>query len=386
MSGFASDLEMYPNELETLRRELLSRGVVLRDLVSGNFVQNGITFPSDVLREGFVDYIDHRSYIPDSKGLLSAREAIANYYIARGWKEFSADQVFITASTSESYSLLFSLLCDPGDNILVPVPSYPLFEFIARHSKVQLANYQLISNNDRQWMLDKKSFNSITNRTRAVIVVSPHNPTGWICDEEIEHFFTLGIPLILDEVFSEFKLKSNSIDTKFDTISNEKIPICLLNGISKIFALPDLKLGWICLNRIAIELWGERLVFLNDTFLSANMPTQYVMPRLFDHGFLVTKKIRERIAINLEILRGILLGSGFDVSYSGAGPMLIIRLPSKYLETAIVRKMLELGFLVHPGYFYDMERGEAIVVSLVTATCDLEAGMRALVGLGSGQQ
>lgn len=246
MIGFFAGGDLTPNRIEQTRAAL--RGQYI-DLTSSNPTHQGLLFPPQVLQTAAASYWHARRYDPDPRGSHEARAAIQRYYAQRQPPlALAADDLFLTASTSEAYSLLFALLTEPGDNVLAPVVTYPLFEFLAEMHHIELRPYAL--DEARGWRIDPASLHAQVNaRTRAVLIVSPHNPTGAIVAEPLPALSSLGLPLICDEVFAPFTYRQPATPP-LGTLHPE-LPVFHLNGISKMFALPDLKLGWIGLNAAA---------------------------------------------------------------------------------------------------------------------------------------
>ena len=379
MVGFADKLDLKPNRLTELRELAESRGERLIDISGGNPTEQSILFPSDILIDCFSEYFLDRNYKPDPQGALIAREAIAQYYARKKCSDLTdPNHIFVTASTSEAYSLLFSLLCDQGDNILVPTPSYPLFDLLAENSRIELKHYQLVEE-AAGWSIDSESLKENTDaRTRAILVVSPHNPTGHVITESYSQICDLGLPLISDEVFSEFSLKPHSILAPTCSFYPD-LPVFTLNGISKMYALPDLKLGWIGLNKCAFKKFYERLALLNDVFLSANYATQNALPHIMNHGAAVTQNILNRALENAANMKVLLQKiPKLRIIFPQGGLFTIIELPGDTDEELTCMHLLNEGFIVHPGYFYDLPFASSLVISLMSKQPYLTSFMKVL--------
>lgn len=374
MTGFFASGELSPNRLDQMRRAMRDQYI---DLTSSNPTHQGLLFPSHILETAALSYWRERRYEPLPHGQLAARQAIQRYYQQRRPAlALERDDVFITASTSEAYSLLFALLTEPGDNLLAPVVSYPLFEFLAEIHHIELRPYAL--DEARGWRIDPASLHAqVDGRTRAVLIVSPHNPTGMVVSESLPALTTLGLPLICDEVFAEFVYRAPT--TPPIGALHPELPVFHLNGISKLFALPDLKLGWIALNAAARP-FAERLELLNDTFLGANALTQYMLPAFFDQGMEFVAGMRKHVQRNLETA----------LEQLSTCPMLRVQPPDGgyYLfpevlgwddEEALALHCLQHGVLVHPGYFYGYERGTHIMLSCLTEPTELQRGIDRLI-------
>lgn len=377
MSGFFADGDLTPNRIELARQRALAGGGYI-DLTSSNPTSQGLLFPPDVLRAAADRYWSARRYQPDPRGAPAAREAIVRYYAGRAPPlALSPDDVFITASTSESYSLLFALLTEPGDHVLAPTVSYPLFEYLAAIHHVTLRPYAM--DEQRGWRIDPASlYAQADERTRAVLLISPHNPTGMIVQSALPALTSLGLPLICDEVFAEFTYHSPSAPP-FGALHRD-LPVFHLNGISKMFALPDLKLGWIALSGPASERYGDRLELLNDTFLGANSLTQSMLPALFDEGMAFVAEQRARVRSNLDLaLDRLAQSQHLYVQPPDGGYYLFPEVLGWDDEEDLAIQLIERGVLVHPGYFYGYERGAHLMFSCLTEPAQLAEGVERLV-------
>ena len=389
--GFMADADLSANRIERARRA--SAGYI--DLTSSNPTQQGLLFPPHVLREAAADYWETRRYAPDARGDMRAREAIRRYYDKRHASSVMRHaspnarriphDVFITASTSEAYSLLFSLLTEPGDNVLAPDVGYPLFDFLAEMHHITLKPYKL--DEARGWQVDEASLlQAADERTRAVLLISPHNPTGAIIQSPISNPSTssgrslqsLNLPIICDEVFAEFTY--GVAHTPVMSALHPELPVFVLNGLSKLFALPDLKLGWIAMNAVASAQFGERLEVLNDTFLSANSLTQFMLPALFEQGWDFVTQQREHVRRNFDMaLRLLAECRAIRLHKPDGGYNLFCEVQGWDDEEALVLHLLAHGVLVYPGYFFNYERGAHIMISCLTNPVQLQAGLERLV-------
>jgi alanine-synthesizing transaminase len=322
-------------------------------------------------------------YAPESLGLSPAREAVAARYAAAG-VPVTADRVVITASTSEAYAFLFQVLADHGDEVLTPAPSYPLFGFLADLSGVRLCPYPL--RYDGSWHVDLAAVRAaITPRTRAILIVSPNNPTGsYLKRDEADALATLaaerGLALVSDEVFADYPLRDDP--TRLVTLANE--PRCLsfsLSGLSKVAALPQLKLGWMLASgppSLVAEALA-RLSLVADTFLSTATPVQLALPELLATGNTMAAAIRARCAINLAHLRAALAppcpAGVLDVE---GGWYATVRVPGTRSEEDWALALLDQGVLVHPGHFFDFDREAYLVLSLLTPAAPFAEGVARL--------
>ncbi len=368
---FASRLsfDLTPNKIALARARLAKEGVEIDDLTASNPTRAGLEYPANLLDRlaspaGLV-------YRPEPLGLPSAREAVSRDFVRRGLNVPSS-RVVITASTSEAYSVLFKLLCDPGDEVLVPVPSYPLFEFLARLDGVGVRPYRLDYHGE--WTVDIDSVARATNaRTRAIVVVSPNNPTGsYLKRHELEglarHCRVHDLAMIGDEVFADYAL---DVDLRrvCSVLAERDVLSFSLGGLSKSAGLPQLKLGWMAVAgpdaQVASAL--ERLELVCDTYLSVGTPVQEALPELLDRGAAVRAGIRDRIAQNLCALRETVAGHpAVTLLTAEGGWSAVLQIPATQPEESLVLELLELDHvLVHPGYFYDFPREAFLVTSLL---------------------
>jgi aspartate/methionine/tyrosine aminotransferase len=381
MSGFLAAADLSANRIEQARQRASAtqRGYI--DLTSSNPTQQGLLFPPDILRDAANLYWATRSYRPDPRGLPPAREAIAHYYLQRtpplmlDWQR----DLFITASTSEAYGLLFALLAEPGDNVLAPAVTYPLFEYLAAVYHVELRPYTM--DESRHWQIDPTSlYAQVDARTRAVLLISPHNPTGMIVQQPVVAFDDLALPIICDEVFAEFTYGATRTPP-FGTL-HPRLPVFHLNGISKMFALPDLKLGWIALSPAATARYGERLEVLNDMFLGANTLTQSMLPALFAQAGPFIHSMCAQIRSNLDMaLQRLSAHSRIHAQPPDGGYYLFVSIDGWDNEEDLVLHLLERGVLVHPGFFYNYTRTATphLMISCLTAPDRLQAGLDIVV-------
>jgi aspartate/methionine/tyrosine aminotransferase len=382
MSGFFAEGDLTPNRIELARQRVAAGGGYI-DLTSSNPTHQGLIFPGDLLRGAADRYLSARRYDPDPRGAPVARAAIAGYYAARTPPlALLPDDVFITASTSEAYGLLFALLTGPGDNVLAPVVSYPLFEYLAAIYHVELRPYAL--DEARGWRIDPASLRAwVDDRTRAILIISPHNPTGMIVQAALPTLTRLNLPIICDEVFAEFLYRVPA--TPPLGALHPELPVFHLNGISKLFALPDLKLGWIAQSGPARQEYGDRLELLNDTFLGANSLTQAMLPELFAGGMRFVAEMRERVRSNIALtLDRLSRCARFRAQAPDGGYYLFPEVVGWSDEEALVLHLLERGVLVHPGYFYGYENGTHLMISCLTEPSQLAEGVQRLVAAVEG--
>jgi aspartate/methionine/tyrosine aminotransferase len=359
-----------------------ARGPML-DLTLSNPTRAGIPYPADLLR-GLADPAS-LTYRPEPLGLEDARAAVAGTYARRG---LSADRerIVLTASTSEAYSLLFKLLCDPGrSDVLTPVPSYPLFDHLARLDGVAQRRYALEFHGT--WAIDRASLDRAwTADTRAVLAVSPNNPTGSVlhaedADELVSRCASRSAALIVDEVFRDYPLGPPLEDPP--ALRSPRCLLARLGGLSKSAGLPQVKLGWIALDGpddlVAQAL--ERLELIADTYLSVSTPVQIAAASLIHAGETIRAAILARIRGNDATLRRLAAGSaGVDVLPADGGWSAVMRVPATRSEEELVLELLERdGVVVHPGYFFDFAHEAFLVVSLLPAPDDFARGVERIL-------
>jgi aspartate/methionine/tyrosine aminotransferase len=376
MPGCFSNLDLTPNHIEQARRRA-EAGAGYIDLTSSNPTRQGLLFPAEVLQTAAAPYWAARRYEPDPLGAPAARAAIASYYATRTPPlHLPNDAITITASTSEAYGLLFALLADAGDNVLVPNVTYPLFDFLAAIHHVELRSYQL--DEQRGWQIDGNSLLAqADNRTRAVLLISPHNPTGAVLPTPLPTLDMLGLPLICDEVFAAFPYHASSVPPA--ATLHPDLPVFHLNGISKLFALPDLKLGWVALNAAAHAAYGERLELLNDTYLGASSLIQHMLPTIFAEGMPFVDTMAEQVRTNITYaLHRFARCPTLVAQPPGGGYYLFPTVRDQNGEEALVLALLEQGVLVHPGYFYGDVPGCHLMLSALTEPAAFTEGVERL--------
>lgn len=376
VAGVFTETDFTPNAFARARTAAALRGDLI-DLSSTNPTAEGLLFPPEPLIAAATDYLQQRRFTPDAHGLPAARAAVAGYYAGRT-PAFAPeiDDIFLTASTSEAYALLFALLADPGDNLLAPNVTYPLFEHLAALRGVELRTYQL--DPARDWRIDGRSLRTAVDaRTRAVLIVSPHNPTGAVVRTAHPALEMLGLPIICDEVFAPFH--RDSADVPPLAALHPQLPVFTLNGISKLFALPDLKLGWIAGNA-ATRVYRERLELLNDTLLGANGLTQALLPTLFQHGMPFVSQMNARVQENVRLADSLLRDHPLlDLRVPDGGYLLFPRLRDDIDEETLVLTLLEAGVVVHPGYFYGELAAPHLMISALPATERFRLGLNRLL-------
>lgn len=370
-------LDLSPNPLARLLAEKrLARAQVL-DLTESNPTRAGFRYPEREILEAFANPAALR-YDPSPRGLLSAREAVSRYYAERA-RDIPASSIILTASTSEAYACLFKLLTNPGDEVLVPRPSYPLFEFLAAMESVVVKQYAL--RYDGAWHVDFDSLErAVSPRTRAVVVVNPNNPTGsFLTPEEARRLDDFaarhGIAILADEVFSDYAFEDQRT-AAFPSAS----PVFQMSGLSKIAGLPQLKLGWIASSGPRREESLERLEWIADTYLSVATPVQLALPILLQLSGGIRDQIRARAADNLAALRACTQGSPVNVLNVEGGWCATLQVPrTKSEEEWALALLRDRDVLTQPGFFYDFEAEAFLVLSLLTPEDVFATGLRRIL-------
>jgi alanine-synthesizing transaminase len=353
-------------------------GARVLDLTGSNPTRAGLTYPPEIVGAFADDGM--LVYEPEPAGAPAARQAVAAYYAARE-SRVAVERILLTASTSEAYAYLFKLLCNPGDRVLVPRPSYPLFEFLAAMESVEVRQYPLGYHGG--WAIDVEAVAAlVTERTRAVVLVNPNNPTGsYVKRAELAALGKLcaerGMALISDEVFADFSLSSDA--ERVRTLA--EVEDCLafsMSGLSKVAGLPQMKLGWIVVSGPA-DLRAEameKLEWIADTYLSVSTPVQCAAARLLAAGESVQRQIRERCAAHLAWAREALAGSAANILAVEGGWYITLQAPRIRSEEEWALELLEReDVLVQPGFFYDFESEAFLVVSLLTPEAVFREGI-----------
>jgi len=360
---------MPENRLARAERELRASGGPLFDLTASNPTAVNLPYPAEAIARAFADPA-MASYEPSPRGLASARAAVAADYARRG-ATVEPDRIFLTASSSESYALLFKLLGNPGQAVLVPEPSYPLFEYLARLEDVVPRPYRLAF--DGRWHIDFHSLDFTD--VAAIVVVSPNNPTGsYLGTEDCDRLLALaaerGLPVISDEVFADFPI-APAPDAVM-AMAGRPCPALTfsLGGLSKASGLPQMKLGWIAASgpSALVKPALANLDLVADTYLSVGTPVQLALPRLLEIGAGIRNAIHERVLRNRQALAdGIGRDSPCTLLPAEAGWSAILRVPEIMSdEEWALRLLVQDAVLVQPGYFFDLRLGATLVLSLLT--------------------
>lgn len=372
-----SAYEAEENAISARKRELLARGRMLLDLTRSN-----PTAASLAPFESLTDLIGppgSERYAPHPMGIASARVAISERWRRRGY-DVPSERIVLSASTSEAYGFLFKLLCDPGDEVLVPEPSYPLFEHLARLEHCRLVPYRLLY--DGAWYIDMDSVTAaIGDKTRAILIVSPNNPTGSIASEtELFALANLGLPLICDEVFSEF-LFGDAKSRFRSAIGCGSTLVFVLDGLSKSLGLPQCKLGWMSASgpESMVKEALTRLELIGDCYLSVATPVQLALPELLAREPQRHDVIQERLETNRSALHRLTRDSCVTPLHLDGGWSAVLSVPRTRSESDWVLGLLETpGVVVQPGWFFDFPTEGFLVISLLTEPATFAAGIERL--------
>jgi aspartate/methionine/tyrosine aminotransferase len=362
-----------------------SESTPVLDLTYSNPTAVGLPYPHDDIAAAFSRVADY-SYRPDPLGILAARREIAAQYERKGLC-VSPEQIVLTSSTSEGYSFVFKLLCDADDEVLVPSPSYPLFDYLIPLETALSRPYKLAF--DGAWFIDFDDLEQrINTRTKAIVVVSPNNPTGqYLKRQEAERLAEIAVrnnlAIICDEVFVDFP-HLDGVGGVVSPLLEANVPTFFLNGLSKGSGMPQVKLAWI----IAAGAAAQRreilsaLELISDTYLSVGTAVQLALPELLQIGSRIRSLIRQRTGDNLVALDNLLRGSSAQALFVEGGWSAILQLPQTRTEEQWCLALLNrFRVIAQPGYLFDMPREAYIVISLLTPPDDLIGGIGAAMQL-----
>jgi aspartate/methionine/tyrosine aminotransferase len=377
-------------ELNAVSRAINAKrrtGAALIDLTETNPTGVGFAYPKDLLEP----LADARAlaYDPQPLGLWPARAAVATDFRRRG-VAISADRIALTSSTSEAYALLFKLLCDAGDAVLVPHPSYPLFEHLTQLENVNALGYALEYHGS--WRIDVESIRrAATDRVRAVLIVSPNNPTGsFLHRDDLAAVSELasehGWSIIGDEVFVDYPLDGAPDATH--VLARAEVPTFSLGGLSKSAGLPQVKLGWIGFGGPGASVDQAMAAYevIADTYLSVSTPVQAAAAQLIERGAAIRAQILARVRRNLESLRRLAIGHpSIDVLKAEGGWSAVLQVPQIRPEESLVLELIAKDdVLVHPGYFFDFPREAFIIVSLLVEPALFDRAIARVLARASG--
>lgn len=369
------DLSGARGDLAAAADALKQTGQPFLDLTVSNPTRASLTYPGEAIRDA-LSAREILQYGPNPQGLEEARKAVAAYYGDRGWP-VEPEQLTLTSGTSEAYSFLLKLLCGPGDEVLIPRPSYPLLDYLLHMECVEGVTYPLRYREESaasgpRWKIDFECLEAaITPRTRALIFVQPNNPTGNILSrEETQKLAELAekhrFPLIIDEVFCDYLFSP----WEFVPVRSRGVPVFTLNGISKVLALPQMKLSWILMegDSALLRPVREGLEIIADTYLSVNTPVQTALPRLLTMKEVIQEPIRTRLRTNLENANAQFTGHPalHPLAVQG-GWYLALRIDTRVDdETTAIALLQEKKVYLHPGGMFGFDRDRCFVLSLLT--------------------
>jgi len=371
------------NRLTETLEELRSRGAHVLDLTISNPTRAGLNYDAPQLLQSLASP-QAMDYDPQPRGLPSARAAVAVYYRTTHRTHLDPERLILTTSTSEGYSFVFRLLCNPGDELLVPKPSYPLFEFLADLQDVKLVPYPLIY--DHGWQMDFSSLpRAVTKQTRGVVVVHPNNPTGsYVHPQERESLNRFcrehDLALIADEVFLDY---AHDQAPQKSFAANQEVLTFTLSGVSKISALPQMKVAWIATSGPAaqVEAAQARLEVIADTYLSMNAPVQWALRALLEQRKGIQQQLLDRVLGNLtELDRQLAAQKTCQRLSVEGGWYAILRVPVTQTDEELAVDLLRRkSVLVHPGHFYDFPSDGYLVLSLITQKTEFAEALQRLL-------
>ena len=376
--------------LDAVRRT----GARILDLTGSNPTRIGLQYDAPAILNALASP-EALDYDPQPKGLRAAREAVAAYYRSDHNCDLDPERIVLTTSTSEGYSFVFRLLSNPGDELLVPKPSYPLFEFLADLQDVKLVPYPLIY--DHGWQIDFHSLErAVTARTRAVVVVHPNNPTGsYVKRNELQGLNALchkhGLALIADEVFLDYRLddRQDAREKPASLAANAGVLTFTLSGLSKIAALPQIKVAWLATSGPLDEAAAAmaRLEVIADTYLSMNAPVQWAVARLLEQRHSIQRQLLARMHANLaELDRQLAVQKSCELLCVEGGWYAVLRVPvTRPDEELCIELLRRESVLVHPGHFYDFPSDGYLVLSLIGLEEVFREGIGRVLGMVNGR-
>jgi hypothetical protein len=373
-----SQFDRRTNLLALARLRALESGQMLLDLCESNPTRAGLPGNAEAITA--LASPDAGRYEPSPFGMLSARRAVSAW-MARQGQVVDPERIVLTSSTSEAYAFLFKLLCDPGDDVLIPSPGYPLFEHLAQLESVGTSRYAL--RYDGRWHVPADALQAArTRRTQAIVTVHPNNPTGsFLKRTELDHIAALGLPIVSDEVFAPYPLTHDATRVT-SALQASGALVFTLHGLSKLAGLPQLKLAWICIGGPPplVDEALARLELVADSFLSVATPVQVALPTILATHNATTHAIRTRIAHNLAVLAALTAGTAASALHVEGGWYGVLRLPNVLDDQAWALDALQHAHvLVQPGYFYDFDSGPYIVLSLLTPEATFSMGLTRLL-------
>jgi aspartate/methionine/tyrosine aminotransferase len=386
MFASRTNWNLQPNRFAKALEEHRRSGRPLFDLTNSNPTTCGFSYPEERLLAALTDRRVLR-YEPESQGLRQAREAIADYYRDRpgffgAHAHVDPSRIVLTSSTSEAYNYVFRLLCEVGDEVLVPAPSYPLFEYLADLADIRPVPYPLIY--DQGWQIDFAALlPALSSRSKAIMVVHPNNPTGsFLTRQETQKLSEIcarrNLAIIADEVFLDY---ADAADSPSTFASDSPALTFTLSGLSKISLLPQMKLGWIAVSGPdeLVNAAMQRLDVIGDTYLSPSTPVQLALGEMLGMRGDLQLQMRQRLCSNLKFLDALLQQSSVDRLKREGGWYAVLRVPARGSDEDLAIKLLEnCDVLVHPGHFFDFPRDGFVIVSLIARDAEFQEGARRL--------
>lgn len=381
MFGRRTNWNLSPNRLAEALARRRAAGLPWIDLSASNPTECGFEYDNRAILNA-LGAPASLAYHPDPRGLRSAREAVCEYYAARD-EDMSLENIILTTSTSEAYSFVFRLLCDPGDEVLIPAPSYPLFDFLADLQDVKLVPYPLFY--DHGWHIDLHALESAAGpRTKAVIIVHPNNPTGHFVktserDDLNRICASKQMAIVADEVFLDFSLQGLRPSS---FCVNRDVLTFTMSGLSKISGLPQMKLAWFIASGPEPERRGalERLEIISDTYLSLSAPVQVAAKSLLEQRYDFQKQLMSRVRRNLaEMDRQLsIMNSCMRLEIEG-GWYAVLRVPAISSDEDLAIQLLEEhGVYLHPGHFYGFPAEGYLVLSLIAPAESFATGLKSI--------
>ena len=386
MFASRTNWNLEPNRFAKALEEHRRSGKLLFDLTNSNPTTCGFSYPEERL---FAALQDRRvlCYEPESQGLRQAREAIADYYCSRpgffgAQAHIDPSRIVLTSSTSEAYNYVFRLLCEVEDEVLVPAPSYPLFEYLADLADIRPVAYPLIY--EQGWQIDFAGLSASLNpRSKAIMVVHPNNPTGsFVKRQEAQKLAEIcargNMAIIADEVFLDY---ADDADSPCTFASDSPALTFTLSGLSKISLLPQIKLGWIVVSgpEELVHAAIQRLDVIGDTYLSPNTPGQLALGEMLSMRGDLQKQMQQRLRSNLKFLDALMQQSSVDRLKREGGWYAVLRVPARGSDGDLAIELLEnCDVLVHPGHFFDFPRDGFVIVSLIAREAEFQEGARRL--------
>jgi alanine-synthesizing transaminase len=370
--------QLTPNRFSVAMEEQRRRGTKLLDLSASNPTRCGFAYDYRAIMRALVQRAA-LDYDPDARGLITARQAVSDYYADRG-EPVDTSTILLTTSTSEAYSFIFRLLCDSGDEVLIPQPSYPLFEYLAGICDVTLRPYELVY--DHGWQMEFHSLQqAATTKTRAVMVVHPNNPTGsFVKHHERAQLNTFcasrNIAIVADEVFLDYALDGVPRPTFATNVSALTFT---LSGLSKISGLPQMKLAWMVMTGpdAVVREASARIELIADTYLSMNAPIQHAARDLLHQRRSLQQQLMARVRSNLAELDAQLSLTDCRRLDIEGGWYAVVRVPVTRSDEELAVQLLEReGVIIHPGHFFDFHQDGYVVLSLITPEEEFRQGVR----------